>query len=419
MTPSPTARRVPPALRALTHRNYRLLFIGQLISVCGVWMQATAQGWLVLRLSDSTFWLGMIAAAQSLPVLLLTLGAGTVADRVPKRELLLLTQVTAMASALVLALLTATGAVQVWQVLILALLSGTASAFEQPARQAFTIELVGREDLLGAIALDSMMFNGARIVGPAIAGVVAAAIGEAPTFLFNGLSFLATIGSLLAMRLVPRAAAPPRQAGQFREGMAYVWQTPEVRLLLGQLAIFSVFCMAYIPLLPSFARDVLQGDARVFGLLASVNAAGALVAATMISVWADRMPRRTVRTIALVSYSLLLAGFALMREVLPAAILLAAVGWAGVTTLTLTNTLLQMVVPDALRGRVMSVFVMLVMGVSQLSGLAVGAIAEAFDDVAHTVVIWTMIGWVLQVVLAWLEWRGDRLPRKYCVGRDV
>jgi MFS family permease len=128
----------------------------------------------------------------------------------------------------------------------------------------------------------------------------------------------------------------------------------------------------------------------------------------MISVWADRMPRRTVRTIALVSYSLLLAGFALMREVLPAAVLLAAVGWAGVTTLTLTNTLLQMVVPDALRGRVMSVFVMLVMGVSQLSGLAVGAIAEAFDDVAHTVVVWTMLGWALQVVLAWLQWRGDR-----------
>jgi MFS family permease len=413
--------RLPPALRALHHRNYRLLFFGQMISICGVWMQSTAQGWLVLRLSDSTFWLGMIAAAQSLPVLLLSLPAGTIADRVPKRRLLLTTQSIAMGSALLLAVLTFTGLVEVWHVLLLALLTGSASAFENPARQAFTIELVGREDLLPAIALDSMMFNGARIIGPAFAGIIAALVGEAPAFLFNGLSFSATIAGLLMMRLPPfTPPAEQRRAGQLREGIAYIRSDTRVRLLLLQLAVFCTFCLAYIPLLPSFARDVLGGDAATFGAIASTNAAGALVAAVMIGVLGDRMPRARMRQFALLSYPLLLGGFTLARSLPPALLMIGLVGWAGITILTISNTLLQMLAPNELRGRVMSFFVLMVMGVSQISGLAIGALAEVVGDVALTVGVWTLVGLGVQLVVTLthtgVELEPQRAPKPAVAG---
>ena len=381
-------------LRALRHRNYRLLFFGQLISLCGVWMQITAQGWLVLRLTNSPLWLGLIAAAQSLPVLLLSLHAGALADKAPKRTLLLVTQSVSMISALLLALLLYSGLIQVWHVLAAALIGGIVAAVENTARQAFTIELVGREDLMNAIALDSMVFNGSRIIGPATAGALVAAIGEAPAFLFNGLSFLAVIIGLLLMRLRP-FQAPARQSslGHLREGIAYIVGEPKVRLLLLQIGLLCVFGLAYVPLLPSFARDVLGGDALVFGLVASTNAAGALCAALAIALFGDRIPRVKYMTIALLSYSIFLGGFTLARDLLPALLLIARVGWAGITSLTISNTLLQSIVPDALRGRVMSVFVLMVMGVSQLSGLLLAGIADLVGNVALTVSVWTTLGW--------------------------
>ena len=381
-------------LRALRHRNYRLLFFGQLISLCGVWMQITAQGWLILRLTNSPLWLGLIAAAQSLPVLLLSLHAGALADKAPKRTLLLATQSVSMLSALLLALLLFSGLIQVWHVLLAALIGGIVSAVENTARQAFTIELVGREDLMNAIALDSMLFNGSRIIGPATAGVLVAAIGEAPAFLFNGLSFLAVIIGLLMMRLQPfHAPARPGNVGHLREGIAYIVGEPKVRLLLLQICLLCVFGLAYVPLLPSFARDVLGGDALVFGMVASTNAAGALCAALAIALFGDRIPRAKYMTIALLSYSIFLGGFTLARDLVPALLLIAGVGWAGITSLTISNTLLQAIVPDALRGRVMSVFVLMVMGVSQLSGLMLAGIADLVGDVALTVGVWTTLGW--------------------------
>jgi MFS family permease len=385
---------LPTMLRALRHRNYRLLFFGQLVSLCGVWMQITAQGWLILRLTDSPLWLGLIAAAQSLPVLVLSLPAGALADKMPKRTLLLATQSVSMLSALLLALLLYSGQIQVWHVLLAALVGGVVSAVENTARQAFTIELVGRDDLMNAIALDSMVFNGSRIIGPASAGALVAAIGEAPAFLFNGLSFLAVIVGLLLMRLQP-FQAPARQsgAGQLREGLAYIVGEPKVRLLLLQIGLLCVFGLAYVPLLPSFARDVLGGDALVFGIVASTNAGGALCAALMIALFGDRIPRAKVMTIALLSYSIFLGGFTLARDLLPALLLIAGVGWAGITSLTLSNTLLQAIVPDGLRGRVMSVFVLMVMGISQLSGLMLAGIADLVGDVALTVGVWTTLGW--------------------------
>jgi MFS family permease len=392
--------RLPAMLRALRHRNYRLLFFAQLISLAGVWMQSTAQGWLVHRLTDSTFWLGMVAAAQSLPVLILSLPAGAIADRFPKRRILLVTQSVAMASSLLLALLTISGLVQVWMVLILALAIGLASAFEGPARQSFTIELVGRDDLLNAISLDSMMMNGARIIGPALGGLVIARIGEGPAFLWNGLSYIFVLSGLLMMVIPPFIAPPPQdRAAQMREGIGYMARDPQVRLLVLQLAVLCTFCIAYIPLLPAFASNVLGGDSMTFGGLASSNAAGALVAALIIAAFGDRLPRVRLRTIALLIYSPILACFTLSTYAPLSMFLLALVGWCGITSLTLSNTLLQMIVPNALRGRVMAVYILMIGGVSQLAGLALGSLAEVIGDVAVTVRLWTAVGWILQLVL--------------------
>jgi MFS family permease len=387
-------------LRALRHRNYRLLFFGQLISLCGMWMQNTAQGWLVLRLTDSPLWLGLIAAAQSLPVLLFSLPAGGLADRIPKRRLLLVTQSTAMVSALVLALLLFTGLIQVWHVLFAAVVGGFVAAIDNTTRQAFTIELVDREDLMNALALDSIVANGTRIVGPATAGVVVAAIGEGPAFLFNGLSFLAVIAGLLLMHLkTSRVSRAARTVGHLREGLAYIMGEPKVRLLLLQVGLLCVFGISYVPLLPSFARDVLGGDAFVFGVVASTNATGALCAAIVIAFLGDRIPRVKYMTVAFFSYSIFLGGFTLARDLLPALLLIAGVGWAGITSMTISNTLLQTIVPDELRGRVMSVFVLMVMGVSQISGLMLASIADIVGDVALTVGVWTSIGWCVLLIV--------------------
>jgi hypothetical protein len=262
------------------------------------------------------------------------------------------------------------------------------------------IELVDREDLMNALALDSIVGNGTRIIGPAAAGAVVAAIGEAPAFLLNGLSFLAVIAGLLMMRLrVFRPTARQRSLAHLREGIAYIMGEPKVRLLLFQVGLLCVFGLAYVPLLSSFARDVLGGDALVFGMVASTNAAGALCAALVLALVGDRIPRVKYMTIALLSYSIFLGGFTLARDLLPALLLIAGVGWAGITSLTISNTLIQAVVSDELRGRVMSVFVLMVMGVSQVSGLMLASVADLIGDVALTVGVWTMLGWCVLVTV--------------------
>jgi MFS family permease len=386
----------PASLRALRHRNYRLLFFGQMISLAGSWMQMTAQGWLILRLTNSPLWLGVIAAAQSLPVLLLSLPAGALVDRVPKRPLLVVVQSLAMFSALLLALLLFTDLIQVWHVLVAALIGGVIGTLDNTTRQAFTVELVEREDLMNALSLDSIVSNGTRIIGPAAAGVVVAAVGEAPAFLFNGLSFLAVIVGLLMMRpRVLNKSTTQRSVGYLREGITYIKGEPKVRLLLLQVGLLCVFGIAYGPLLPSFARDVLRGDAFTFGLVSATNATGALCAALVLALYGDRLPRVKYMTVALLSYSIFLGGFTLARTIPPALVLIACVGWAGITTLTISNTLIQAIVPDALRGRVMSVFVLMVMGMSQLSGLLLSALASLVGDVALTVGVWTTLGWFI------------------------
>lgn len=392
--------RVPPMLRALQHRNYRLFFIGQLISFTGTWMQSVALGWLVLRLTDSPALLGLVAAASSLPVLLLSLPAGTVIDRVSKWRLLIATQLVAMLLAVILAVLTLTGTVQVWHVLVLAALLGVVNAFDAPARQAFTVEMVGREDLLNAIALNASIFNAARTVGPAVAGVVVALIGEGPAFALNAISFLFVLAGLLMMRL-PAHTRPAGswRAGQLREGLAYIAGEPRVRALLVQAGAISLFCFVYLPLLPIFARDIFGMGADGLGLLAGASGFGALVAALMLAVLGDRIPRGRLLTAAALVYPALMIAFTAMRSLPLAMLFLALAGWAGVTTMALTNTLIQSIVPDALRGRVMSVFTLLLMGLSPMGGLAAGTLAQLVGSVPAVVAASAVVGWLIVGVI--------------------
>lgn len=380
--------RWPVTLRALRHRNYRLFFIGQLISLSGTWMQQVAQGWLVLRLTGSPLLLGLVAAAASLPVLLLSLPAGALVDRVSRHRLLITTQIIAMLLAFILALLTFTAAVREWHILVLAVLLGSVNAFDAPARHAFTVEMVGHTDLLNAIALNSSIFHAARTIGPALAGIAVAAIGEAPAFLLNGLSFLAVIASLLMMRLPP-FRPPPRQhrLDQLREGMRYIVQEPIIRTLLLLVGVISLFGLVYVPLLPIFAHDVLHAGAQGLGWLTAAGGSGALVAALLLARAGDDFPRMRMVLVAALLYPVFLIGFTLMTTLLPAMLLLALAGWASVTTMSLTNTLIQSVVPDTLRGRVMSVFTLLLLGLSPMGGLAAGAVAELVGDVPLVVAL--------------------------------
>ncbi|GIV88911.1 MAG: MFS transporter [Chloroflexus sp.] len=394
--------------RALRHRNYRLFFIGQLISLTGTWMQSVAQGWLVLRLSDSPFLLGAAAAANSLPVLLLSLFAGTIADRFPKRRILLITQSTAMVLAAMLAFLTLRGVVQIWHVLILALLLGVVNAFDAPARQAFTVEMVGREDLLNAIALNSSIFNGARTVGPALAGMVVAWIGEGPAFLFNALSFGAVLTSLLLMRLDTQLHRGSQRGGMLRAGLAYIAGEPYVRALLLRAGAVSFFCFVHIPLLPIFARDILQIGATGLGWLSAASGCGSLVAALILAQLSDDAPRGKLLSIAATMYAPLLIMFTQVRSLSLALLFIGLCGWAGVTTMALTNTLIQLTVPDELRGRVMSVFTLLLMGLSPLGGMLAGSIAELVGSVPTVIAGSAVIGWLLVLLV---EWQTPQLRR--------
>lgn len=371
-------------------------------------MQSVAQGWLVLRLTDSPFLLGLVAAANSLPVLFLTLFAGTVADRFPKRCILLVTQSVAMILAATLAGLTLTGTVHISHVLILAFLLGCVNAFDAPARQAFTVEMVGREDLLNAIALNSSIFNGARTMGPAVAGIVVAWIGEGPAFLFNALSFGAVLASLSLMQLDARQANGMQRGNMLRAGLQYIASEPSVRALLLRAGAVSFFCFVHIPLLPIFARDILQIGAAGLGWLSAASGFGSLVAALTLAQLRDDAPRGKLLTTASLLYAPLLIGFTQARTVPLALLFIGLCGWAGVTTMALTNTLIQLIVPDDLRGRVMSVFTLSLMGLSPLGGMLAGSIAELVGSVPLVVAGSALIGWLL--VLS-VEWQAPYLRR--------
>jgi MFS family permease len=371
---------LPSALSALGHRNYRLYWFGQFVSLTGTWMQSTAQQWLVYRLTGSPLKLGAVAFVSYLPVMFLSLFAGVVMDRVDKRRALVVIQIGMMSLAFALAALTHTGAVQYWHVLVLAALLGLANTFDMPARQAFTIEMVGREDLMNAIALNSSMFNGARLVGPAVAGLIVARVGEAAAFTLNGLSFVAVIAGLLLMRLPPFTphSGGLRPLADLREGLSFIARNRAVLSLVLIAAVPSIFGFPYTALIPVMAGKVLGLGADGFGVLVSSMGAGALAGAVSLALLGNFRRKGLLLTAATFAFAGALAGFALSRSVALAVAALAFAGWGMITHLATTNTLLQLQVPDALRGRVMSAYLWAVVGMAPLGSLILGSLAEAW-----------------------------------------
>jgi MFS family permease len=365
---------------ALAIRNYRLFWFGQLISLTGTWMQRTAQDWLVIQLTHSPFDLGLVTAFQFLPITLLTLVGGVFIDRWPKHRLLLITQIALLLQAAVFTVLVATGLIQIWHVYILAAVQGLVNAIGNPARQAFVPELVGRSRLVNAIALNSMLFNGARIVGPAVAGVLIANLGIPPALFLNAVSFLAVIGGLLLMdprafEIRPRAASGP-VGRRLLEGLRYVRQTPDVLLIMLLMGAIGTFGYNFSVVLPLVAGFLLKTSAAGFGGLSAFLGLGSLVAALTTAYARQVTPRRLVAGAA--TFSLLLGGVAASTHFALTALLLVALGFAGIIFTTTANTLLQLTVPDDLRGRVLSLYILLFAGTTPIGGFLIGSLSSMF-----------------------------------------
>jgi MFS family permease len=363
---------------ALRHRDFRLFWGGQLVSLIGTWMQSVGQTWLVLELTRSPFQLGLVNALQFIPVLLLSPVGGAVSDRLRKRHIILVTQAAMMVQALVLAALVGSGRVQYWHVAVLAAVYGLGRALDIPARQAYVTDLVGRADLANAVALNSVVFNGARIVGPAVAGLLIARFGVAPAFLLNGVSFLAVLGALLAIRTDGR----PDPAGRLglRAGLlgalTYAAETPVITLTLGLLVVVSLLALNFNVVVPLIAYGVLQEDARGFGLLMSAVGVGAVAGAVGITLFRRDRPSLAVLAGSAAALCSGLIVLALIGRFAAVAVVLAVLGACQIFFTTGCNTTLQLATPDALRGRVMGLYALAFAGMSPFGALLVGTIAE-------------------------------------------
>jgi len=377
---TPETARSGTMFRAFRNRNYRLFYFGQTVSLSGTWMQTIAQAWLVLQLTNSKVALGTVTMLQFLPITIFVLFAGVIADRVPKRRFILVTQALAMSQAIALAVLVWSGQVQLWHVYALALVLGVANAFELPTRQAFVIEMVGKDDLLNAVALNSGMFNGARLVGPAIGGLVIATAGVKGAFLLNGISFLPVIAALLMMNpaqfytMGRRVARPVNPLAELQEGLAYAFRTPAVLLIVILVAIIGMFGYNFTVMLPLVDRFVLGRGAVGLGFLTAAVGLGALTSALLLA----RRKAATKFTLFAggAAFAALLGAVALSHWYYVTLLFLLCVGMASTAFGTTANTSLQLATPDHLRGRVMALYMLLFAGSTPIGGFFTGFMAE-------------------------------------------
>ncbi len=384
-----TGRRWPSTFAALRYRNYRLWFLGQAISLMGTWMQNVAQGWLVYQMTGSKFALGMISFAGSLPTLFFMLPAGALADRLPRRRLMLITQTVMMICALVLAALMATGILRVWHVGLLASVVGVANSFDAPARQALAVEMVeDRRDLMNAIAMNSLMFNLARVAGPAVAGIVLAAVGPTLCFTLNGLSFLAVLAALLAMRLPPITQRPQSEplTTQVVAGLRYVWRNGPIRAIVLLVGVSSLFGLSYATLMPVYAADVLRVGERGLGWLSTSVGVGALAGSFVVAALGRFRRKGLLLTLGSFLFPGALLFFAYSRSLYLSLACLAVAGFGWVTQNATSNTLVQMLVTDELRGRVMSAYVLMFFGTSPFGSLLAGSLAQAIGPTMAVVI---------------------------------
>jgi MFS family permease len=397
--------RLPGPLRALANRDFRLFTAGQLVSLIGTWMQSVAQSWLVLELTNSPFRLGLVGTLQFLPMLLLSFFAGVLADRFSKRRLLITTQSVMAVQALSLAALVALGHVQYWHVLIMATVYGLANTLDIPARQAFVAEMVGKESLVSAIALNSAVFNGARVVGPAAAGLAIARWGTATAFAVNAVSFVAVIAALIAMKTegAPRRTGDRRMRSEIAEGIRYALDTPRILLVLFLVLFVSVFLFNYNVTIPLYARQALGQDAHGFGLLMAALGVGAVAGAMALAMLGVGRP--AIR--ALLAPALLLgvatASLAVITSFGLAAAVLVVVGFTGIFVMAGANTSHQLTVPDELRGRIMSLHMMVFAGMAPFGAFMVGSLAERFG-IRTTLAVAGIAGFISVAALA-IWWR--------------
>ncbi len=367
---------------ALKYPNYRLWFFGQLASLVGTWMQTTAQGYLVFELTRSPAYLGYVGFAGGVPSWILMMYGGVITDRVQRRTLLVITQIAMMLLAFILAGLSFANVVQPWHIIVLAFGLGIANAFDAPARQAFVLEMVDRRDMTNAIALNSMMFNAATAVGPAIAGIAYALVGPAWCFTINGLSFIAVIAALLMMRLAPQ---PPRVSTHsamydLREGLSYVANHAMIRSLILIALFISLFALGYGTLLPAWAVKVLGGDATTAGLLQSARGVGSLLGAFMIAALGRFNAKGKLLTVGMFLFPAMLILFASVQSVAISVLVLVLVGFGSMIIFNMLNTLIQTLVSDSLRGRVMGIYALTFFGSGPIGSLLAGGVADAVGE---------------------------------------
>jgi MFS family permease len=366
--------------RALRYRNYRLFFWGQLVSLIGTWMQQTAMSWFVYDITNSKFLLGAVAAVGSAPMMLFSIWGGSLADLYPKRSILVATQTAQMICAFLLVIGVWAGFANATFIVIIAALNGVAMGFDMPARQAFTVEMTSREDLLNAISLNSSIVNGARVVGPSLAGLMINAFGVAMCFLFNGVSFIAVITGLLMMRLPPleRTIEVVSTAEHAWNGIVYSFQHPRVRTVLLLFLAIGIFGWSYMVVMPAFARDVLGRGADGFGILMSASGIGALVGALVVATFGHRFTPRKLALSGVWLFSAALVGFSSARNFYVALGFLFVAGFGMLLFFSTTNTVLQTIVPDDMRGRVMGVWSLIFGAMIPLGSLEAGAVANWF-----------------------------------------
>jgi MFS family permease len=373
---------------ALQHPNYRLWFFGQIISLFGTWMQTTAQGFLIFELTHSPAYLGYVGFAAGIPAWLFMFYGGVIADRLPRRKVIIFTQSLMMALAFFLAILTFTHVVQAWHIIVLAFFLGLANAFDAPARQAFLLELVERKTMVNAIALNSMMFNTARALGPAAAGVIYALFGAAWCFVLNGLSFIFVIAALVKMELKPQPKQIQKKSTlmELKEGFKYSISQPMVRTLLLLVTIINLFGISFVTLLPAWAVRILHGNAATNGIMQSVRGLGALLAALFIASLGSSKYIYRLLIIGMLSLPVFLLFFALTDWTPLSLIMLAGNGIALILVFNLSNAIIQNIVPDTFRGRVMSIYSFTSFGFFPLGSLLVGFLAERFNEPVSVII---------------------------------
>jgi len=369
---------------ALQSPNFRLWFIGQVVSLVGTWMQTTAQGYLVYEITKSPAYLGYVAAATGLPTIFFTLFGGIVADRISKRKLIIITQSSMMGLAFILAGLTFTGWVKAWHIIVLAFLLGIANSFDAPARQSFIVEMVDRENLANAIALNSSIFNLGVVIGPAVSAIVYAWVGPGWCFTINGITFIAVISALAMMKMKPMQtiALKGSPLTNLKEGLKFVIQEPRIRIILVYVGILSIFGFSLLTLVPAWAVSVLGGDVRTNGLLLSARGAGSLIGALMVAYIGSRQVRGKLWMAGWYVLPFALLGFGMARNIPVSLTLMVVMGWGMMSVLNISNALIQSYVPDLLRGRAMGAYVLVFFGSSTIGSFLAGNVASAIGEPA-------------------------------------